>query len=84
MKNILVKFAIQSGTQEYDAFYLFNKKKSDWGYCKEFWGIDKKDSSTLGDDWFWDNGTENVISVYFEKELNNQEADTLKQLGVVH
>lgn len=84
MKNILVKFKMQIGEYECNDIYLFNKKKSDWGYCKEFWGIDKKDSGSLGDDWFWDNNMESAISVYFEKELNNKDADTLKQLGVVY
>jgi hypothetical protein len=23
-------------------YYIFNEKKSDWEYCKEFWGITEK------------------------------------------
>lgn len=43
MKNILVKFECQVGEYVHIDYMLFNKKKSEWGYCKEFWGITKKD-----------------------------------------
>jgi hypothetical protein len=43
MKNILVKFECQIGDYQHIDYMLFNKKKSEWGYCKEFWGISKKD-----------------------------------------
>ena len=44
-KNILVEFNVRVGEHEHRDFYLFNKKMSNWGYCKEFWGINKRDSS---------------------------------------
>ena len=82
MKNILVKFDCRVGDYEHQSYYIFNKKKSEWGYCKKFWGINKKDSSCLSDNQFWDNGMVNAISVYSETEITNEQADTLQQLGV--
>ena len=43
MKNYLVRFECQIGEYQHIDYMLFNKKKSEWGYCKEFWGITKKD-----------------------------------------
>ena len=31
---------------------------------------------------FWDDWTQNAISVYSETEITDQEADTLQRLGV--
>tara|TARA_R110002051_G_C8565929_1_gene474993 strand:+ start:439 stop:684 length:246 start_codon:yes stop_codon:yes gene_type:complete len=80
MKNILVKFDMQIGEYEHQDYYIFNKKKSEWGYCKEFWGISKKDE--LKENVFWDNEMLNAISVYSETELTNKQTETLQQLGV--
>jgi len=80
MKNILVKFDMQIGEYEHQDYYIFNKKKSEWGYCKEFWGISKKDE--LKENVFWDNQMLNAISVYSETELTNKQTETLQQLGV--
>ena len=82
MKNILVKFECQIGDYQHIDYMLFNKKKSEWGYCKEFWGIHKRDSSCLKDNMFWDDWMQNAISVYSETEITNQEADVLQRLGV--
>ena len=82
MKNILVNFNCVIGEHEYVDYYIFNKKKSEWGYCKEFWGINKRDSSCLKDNMFWDNNMMNAISVYHEQEITKEQADTLKELGV--
>lgn len=79
-KKYLVKFECQIGDYEHLDYYIFDKKKSEWGYCKEFWGINKKDC--LKDNVFWDNHMMNAISVYSETELTSQEADTLQKLGV--
>ena len=38
MKNYLVKFKCIMGDYEHTDYYIFNKRKSEWGYCKEFWG----------------------------------------------
>ena len=70
------------GDYEHQSYYIFNKKKSEWGYCKEFWGINKKDKVWDTENYFWDNSMENAISVYSEKEITNEQADTLQQLGV--
>jgi len=80
MKNYLVEFKCVIGDYEHTEHYIFNKKKSEWGYCKEFWGITKKDE--LKDNMFWDDWMQNAISVYSETEITNQEADTLQKLGV--
>jgi len=82
MKNILVEFECRIGDYEHQSYYIFNKKKSEWGYCKEFWGINKKDSTCLGENTFWDNFSMNAISVYSEIEITKEQADTLQQLGV--
>ena len=84
MKNILVQFACRIGDYEHQSFYIFNKKKSEWGYCKEFWGINKRDSSCLKENMFWDNEMMNAISVYAETEITNKQVKTLKELGVVY
>ena len=82
MKNYLVKFKCIMGDYEHTDYYIFNKRKSEWGYCKEFWGINKRDSSCLKDNMFWDNNMMNAISVYHEQEITKEQADTLKELGV--
>ena len=51
-KNVLVIFNMQIGEYEHSDQYIFNKIKSEWGYCKEFWGISKKDE--LKENVFWD------------------------------
>jgi len=79
-KNILVKFDLQMGDYQHQDICVFNKKKSDWGYCKEFWGINKKDE--LKENCFWDNESLNAISVYSETEITNEQAKTLMELGV--
>ena len=50
--------------------------------CKEFWGINKRDSDCLKEGVFWDNQMLNAISVYSETELTNKQAETLQRLGV--
>ena len=82
MKNILVEFECRIGDYEHQSYYIFNKKKSEWGYCKEFWGINKRDSTCLGENTFWDNFSMNAISVYSETDITKEQADTLQQLGV--
>ncbi len=79
-KNILVQFDVRVGEHEHRDFYLFNKKMSHWGYCKEFWGLNKK--LKLSENIFWDNNMMNAISVYHEQEITKKQADTLKELGV--
>ena len=44
-KKYLVKFNCGIGEYEHIDNYVFDKKKSEWGYCKEFWGISKKDEA---------------------------------------
>ena len=41
-KNILVKFDLQIGEYEHQDSFIFNNKKTEYGYCKEFWNLKKK------------------------------------------
>ena len=82
MKNYLVKFKCVIGDYEHIYYMLFNKKKSEWGYCKEFWGISKKDE--LKENCFWDDWMQNAISVYSETEITDKQVKTLKELGVIY
>ena len=82
MKKYLVRFECVVGDYEHLDYYIFDKKKSEWGYCKEFWNINKRDSDCLGDNQFWDNHSQNAISVYSETKITQKEADTLQRLGV--
>ena len=84
MKNILVQFDCRIGDYEHQGYYIFNKKKSEYGYCKEFWGIKKKDSNCLKKNTFWVNSMENAISVYSIKYITNKQVKTLRELGVVY
>ena len=79
-KNILVKFDLIIGEYEHQDSFIFNEKKTEWGYCKEFWGINKKDE--LNKNIFWDNQMMNTIKVYSETEITNAQAKTLMELGV--
>ena len=82
MKKYLVKFECVVGDYEHLDYYIFDKKKSEWGYCKEFWGINKRDSSCLKDNMFWDNHMMNAISVHSEREITNEEAKVLERLMI--
>ena len=81
-KNILVKFDLQIGEYEHQDSFIFNNKKTEYGYCKEFWNLNKKDE--LKENVFWDNQMLNAISVYSETEITNeQDAIILAYDGVV-
>ena len=79
-KNILVKFDLQIGEYEHQDSFIFNNKKTEYGYCKEFWNLNKKDE--LKENVFWDNQMLNAISVYSETEITNEQVKTLNELGV--
>jgi hypothetical protein len=79
-KKYLVKFNCVIGEYEHMASYIFDKRKSEWGYCKEFWGISKKDE--LKENCFWDDEMLNAIEVYSETEITNDEAKKIQQLGL--
>jgi hypothetical protein len=40
-------FECTVGEYQHLDYKLFDKKKSSWQYCKEFWGIDKKNNNCL-------------------------------------
>ena len=80
--KILVQFDCQIGDYSHSAYDIFKDKKSEWEYCKEFWGITKK--NILEDNVFWDDAGMNAINVYSETEITDEEAATLIKLGVVY
>ena len=81
-KKYLVKFNCIIGDYEHLASCIFDKRKTEWGYCKEFWGISKKDE--LKENCFWDDWMQNAIKVYSETEITNEQTKTLKELGVIY
>ena len=40
-KKYLVKFDCIIGDYEHSDNYIFDKKMSEYGYCKKFWGLKK-------------------------------------------
>ena len=79
-KKYLVKFDCIIGEYEHSNNYIFDKKMSEYGYCKKFWGLSKKNE--LKTNVFWDDYEMNAISVYSETEITNQQANMLNKLGV--
>ena len=79
-KNILVKFDMTIGQYEHSDKYIFYNKTTDYNYCKQFWGLKKKNKLEKG--VYWDNQMLNAISVYSTQEITEQETKTLKRLGV--
>ena len=79
-KKYLVKFNCIIGEYEHLDSYVFDKKMSEYGYCKKFWGLTKKNE--LKTNVFWDDFGMNAIKVYSEKEITSQQADLLNELGV--
>ena len=79
-KKYLVKFKCIIGEYEHIDMKIFDKKKSEWGYCKDFWCL--KTKNELSENCFWDDWMTNAIEVYSEEEITNRQADTLKELGV--
>jgi len=80
-KKYLVKFNCIIGDYEHLDSYIFDKKMSEYQYCKKFWGLDKKHE--LKTNVFWDNFMENAIEVYSETELTPNQYDKLEGLGVL-
>ena len=79
-KKYLVKFKCIIGEYEHIDKKIFDKKKSEWGYCKDFWCL--KTKNELSENCFCDDWMTNAIEVYSEEEITNRQADTLKELGV--
>jgi len=80
MKKYLVKFNCIIGEYEHMTNYIFDKQMTEYGYCKKFWGLSKKNE--LKTNVFWDDFQMNAISVYSETEITNQQANMLNKLGV--
>ena len=79
-KKYLVKFNCIVGEYEHLDSYIFDKKMTEYGYCKKFWGLEKKHE--LKTNVFWDNFMENAIEVYSETELTKDQYNTMQKLGV--
>jgi len=80
-KKYLVKFNCIIGEYEHLETYIFDKQMSEYGYCKKFWGLSKKNE--LKTNVFWDDFMENAIEVYSETELTTSQYNTIQKLGVV-
>ena len=80
MTKYLVKFNCIIGEYEHMTNYIFDKQMTEYGYCKKFWGLSKKNE--LKTNVFWDDYEMNAISVYSETEITNQQANMLNKLGV--
>ena len=81
-KNVLVKFDMTIGDYQHSDQYIFDKKMTEYQYCKKFWNLSKKNSEGLKINVFWDNWEMNAIKVYSQKEITNEQAKTLQQLGL--
>jgi len=79
-KKYLVKFNCIIGEYEHLETYIFDKQMSEYGYCKKFWGLSKKNE--LKTNVFWDDFMENAIEVYSETELTTSQYNTIQKLGV--
>jgi len=80
-KKYLVKFNCVIGEYEHLETYIFDKKMTEYGYCKKFWGLSKKNE--LKRNVFWDNFMENAIEVYSEREITLNEYKEIERLGVI-
>ena len=77
---ILVKFKCIVGEYEHIDMKIFNRKKSEWGYCKDFWCL--KTKNELSDNCFWDDWMMNAVEVYSEKTISKKEVEQLNNIGV--
>jgi hypothetical protein len=77
---VLVKFKCIVGEYEHIDMKIFDRKKSEWGYCKDFWCL--KTKNELSDNCFWDDWMMNAIEVYSEKTISKKEVEQLNNIGV--
>ena len=77
---ILVKFKCIVGEYEHIDMKIFDIKKSEWGYCKDFWCL--KTKNELSDNCFWDDWMMNAVEVYSEKTISKKEVEQLNNIGV--
>jgi hypothetical protein len=80
-KKYLVKFNCIIGDYEHLDSYIFDKKMSEYQYCKKFWNLLKKNE--LKTNVFWDDFEMNAIEVYSETELTPNQYKTIQELGVL-
>lgn len=77
---ILVKFKCVVGEYEHIDMKIFDRKKSEWGYCKNFWSL--KTKNELSENCFWDDWMMNAVKVYSEKTISKKEVEQLNNIGV--
>ena len=77
---ILVKFKCIVGEYEHIDMKIFDRKKSEWGYCKDFWCL--KTKNELSDNCFWDDWMMNAVEVYSEKTISKKDVEQLNNIGV--
>tara|TARA_R110000822_G_scaffold125908_1_gene260894 strand:- start:556 stop:804 length:249 start_codon:yes stop_codon:yes gene_type:complete len=80
-KKYLVKFNCIIGDYEHLDSYIFDKKMSEYQYCKIFWGLSEKNE--LKTNVFWDDFMMNAIEFYSETELTPNQYKTIQELGVI-
>mgnify|MGYP003129931672 FL=1 len=80
-KKYLVKFNCIIGDYEHLDSYIFDKKMSEYQYCKTFWGLSEKNE--LKTNVFWDDFMMNAIEFYSETELTPNQYKTIQELGVI-
>jgi hypothetical protein len=80
-KKYLVKFNCIIGDYEHLDSYIFDKKMSEYQYCKKFWGLSEKNE--LKTNVFWDDFMMNAIEFYSETELTPNQYKTIQELGVL-
>ena len=80
-KKYLVKFKCIIGEYEHIDMKIFDKKKSEWGYCNDFWCL--KTKNKLSENCFWDDWMTKAIEVYSEEVIKTNQYNKLKELGVI-
>jgi hypothetical protein len=80
-KKYLVKFNCIIGDYKHLDSYIFDKKMSEYQYCKTFWGLSEKNE--LKTNVFWDDFMMNAIEFYSETELTPNQYKTIQELGVI-
>ena len=83
MKKYLIEFECVIGDYEHSRLLHFDtRKKVNGDTAKNFGEFDKRDNSCLSDNQFWDNHSQNAISVNNEIEITNEEAKVLERLMI--
>ena len=77
-KKYLVKFKCIIGEYEHIDKKIFDKKKSEWGYCKDFWCL--KTKNELSENCFWDDC--GIMCDQIQSIVNEQTSEWNKTLNI--